>query len=212
MAAIDSNSRHPLEEIAVNQIYQYLQRCGWPFDRLEVTVSFQPFPRDFVKTKIEAECDEDDRIHGQAKLGLNYLCLQQAPMAFLYDCVPHGCAHLLTECEAIRNGEEVKKHGDEWKYWLGRLSHQAMPRAAGPGHELFDYRPIRLYMGGTLFKCRCQEPNHLHVASARSEKTMRDNPCDGCGDFPRKVSRDHLPPNLQLQYEYISDEQSRREP
>lgn len=199
------NAAHPLETQVVRLVRQHLER-RWMWDRVRLEIRFILRPDEGALSDFNVNV-VDGLLYGRARLQFNYLFLIQDEATFCDHIVPHQCAHLLAEADALSAGIKIEPHGPEWQDHLARLSADTPPTPS-PVRELgggsFDGRPVRLMRDGAPALCEC--PDGYHVFTGRYQKRIGEQKCRACKSVFQPAEDADMPPDVRRAYEYVTHE------
>jgi len=200
---------HPFEEEVCTITRGLLHQHNWPFERISVRIIFGLWVQCPSKNELNIQFEEN-LLHGKCQLYFNYLHLLQNPRLFIEEVIPHELAHIFSLAEAKRKKNTIRQHGKEWRHWLFKMNPEC---SAKPGvlDTSFDDRPIRLYKGGAIFKCKCEGEEAIQIFSSADSESAAAKVCKLCHHGFVKAANDELPELVKLGSEYIRNEQQFRD-
>lgn len=206
-----SSARHPLETEVVTGVRILLEQNRWPAERLEVHVDFSMPRGKHSDHSLKRVKMRNGHPTGTVMLTFNYLHLQQRPAVFFSQVIPHEVAHVFSALAAMRAGEKIEPHGEEWKTWYMKL---------GPGEPLkpsallshFDDRPHNLHKGGITVRCSCAGDAGFDVAIGKALSDFRDGNliCKQCGEPFAAATETDIPAVVLNQLQFIRGEACHR--
>lgn len=206
------NADHPFEYHVLTLVEGYLSEFKFPADRISVVIEFTPVLTTWSKSKLELQM-LGATPSGSVTVYYNSLFLMQDPLTFFEQVVAHEVAHVLNETAAFKQGVEISEHGVEWVDWLERISETAHPNASIVDCG-FDARAVILKKGGVLAICQCESDSsyqaHRNSGAKIAQLRQGEVACDQCGEPFRIAGVDELPPSIQADLKFISEDMKER--